>query len=117
MLARSGKVGAPAVGYRYISLGVIQFSRWKVMFMEAYILVKIATQTEELGFNRSVVEKLSQMEGVEYAQLLFGDYDAIVKLNVPKIHDCENLVIEDISTVKGVQSTVTLLCVDEAILE
>ena len=117
MLVRSSNVGAPAVGYRYISLGVIQFSRWKVMFMEAYILVKIATQTEELGFNRSVVEKLSQMEGVEYAQLLFGDYDAIVKLNVPKIHDCENLVIEDISTVKGVQSTVTLLCVDEGILE
>jgi len=87
------------------------------MFMEAYILVKIATQTEELGFNRSVVDKLSQMEGVEYAQLLFGDYDAILKLNVPKIHDCENLVIEDISTVKGVQSTVTLLCIDEGILE
>jgi DNA-binding Lrp family transcriptional regulator len=87
------------------------------MIMEAYILVKIATQTEELGFNRSVVEKLSRMDGVEYAQLLFGDYDAIVKLNVPKIHDCENVVIEEISTIRGIQSTVTLLCVDEGILE
>jgi DNA-binding Lrp family transcriptional regulator len=87
------------------------------MIMEAYILVKIATQTEELGFNRSVVEKLGRMDGVEYAQLLFGDYDAIVKLNVPKIHDCENVVIEEISTIRGIQSTVTLLCVDEGILE
>jgi len=57
------------------------------------------------------------MDGVEYAQLLFGDYDAIVKLNVPKIHDCENVVIEEISTIRGIQSTVTLLCVDEGILE
>lgn len=85
--------------------------------MEAYILVKIHTQREVYGFNRSVVEKLKTMKGVEDAQLLFGDYDAIVKLNVPKIHNCENLVIEEISTIEGVQSTVTLLCVDEKILE
>lgn len=85
--------------------------------MEAYILVKISTQTEMFGFNRTLVEKLSSMKGVEYAQLLFGDYDAIVKLNVPKIHDCENMVIEEISTILGIQSTVTLLCVNEEILE
>ncbi len=85
--------------------------------VEAYILVKISTQRETYGFNRSVVEKLSTMKGVEYAQLLFGDYDAIVKLKVPKIHDCENLVIEEISTIEGIESTVTLLCVGEEILE
>jgi DNA-binding Lrp family transcriptional regulator len=85
--------------------------------MEAFVLVKIATQREVYGFNRSVAEKLGSMEGVESTELLFGDYDAIVKLRVPKIHDCENLVIEEISTIDGVQSTVTLLCIDEKILE
>jgi DNA-binding Lrp family transcriptional regulator len=85
--------------------------------VEAYILVKIATQQEYSGFNRSVVEKLKEMEGIENVELLFGDFDAIVKLDVPKIHDCENLVIEDISTIEGIDSTVTLLCVDENILE
>lgn len=85
--------------------------------MEAYILVKIATQTEVCGYNRSVVDKLMTMKGVENAQLLFGDYDAIVKLKLPKIHDVENLVIEDISMIEGVESTLTLLCVDEKILE
>jgi len=85
--------------------------------MEAYILVKIATQREVYGFNRTVAEKLRAMEGVESAELLFGDYDAIVKLNVPKIHDCENMVIEEISTIEGVVSTATLLCIDEKILE
>lgn len=85
--------------------------------MEAYVLVKIATQTETCGYNRSVVDKLMAMKGVENAQLLFGDYDAIVKLNLPKMHDVENLVIEEISMINGVESTLTLLCVDEKILE
>jgi DNA-binding Lrp family transcriptional regulator len=85
--------------------------------VEAYILVKISTQTEIYGYNRSVVEKISKMKGVENAQLLFGDYDAIVKLNVPKIHDVENIVIEEISMIPGVEATVTLLAVDERVLE
>ena len=85
--------------------------------MEAYILVKIATQTEVCGYNRVVVEKLKAMKGVENAQLLFGDYDAIVKLKLPKIHEVENLIIEEISMIEGVESTLTLLCIDEKILE
>jgi len=85
--------------------------------VEAYILIKIATQTEVCGYNRSVVDKLMMMKGVENAQLLFGDYDAIVKLKLPKIHEVENLVIEEISMITGVESTLTLLCVDEKLIE
>jgi DNA-binding Lrp family transcriptional regulator len=85
--------------------------------VEAYVLVKIHTQTEMQGFNRAVVEKIRSKSGVEKAELLFGDYDAIVKLNLPKIHDCENLIIEELSMIEGVGSTVTLLCVDDSILE
>ena len=85
--------------------------------MEAYILLKISTQREMHGFARSVVEKLRSTRGVESAELLFGDYDAIVKLKAAKIHDIENLVLEEISMTEGVESTVTLLCVDEGILK
>ncbi len=85
--------------------------------VEAYILVNISVQKEVYGHARSVVEKLMMMKGVENAQLLFGDYDAIVKLNAPKTHDVENLVIEEISMIEGIESTTTLLCVDEGILE
>lgn len=85
--------------------------------VEAFILVKIATQTVESGYNRSVVEKICRMKCVENAQLLFGDYDAIVKLNAHKIHDIENTVIEEISMIAGVESTVTLLCVNEKVLK
>ena len=85
--------------------------------VEAYILVRISTQTELHGYGRTVVEKLMMIKGVENAQLLFGDCDAIVKLNVPKIHDVENCVIEEISMTEGIESTITLLCVDEGTLE
>jgi len=85
--------------------------------LEAYILVKISTQQEYHGFNHSVVEKIKSIEGVVNAELLFGDYDAIIKVNVPKIHDCENLVLEEITSIEGIESTATLLCVDEGVLE
>lgn len=84
--------------------------------VEAYILVKISPQKEAYGSARLVVEKLMMMKGVENAELLFGDYDALVKLNAPKTHDIENLVIEEISMIEGIESTITLLCVDEKIL-
>jgi len=88
-----------------------------VCMVEAYILLKIATQREVYGFSRSVVEKLRTIQGVENADLLWGDYDAIVKLKAPKIHDIENLVIERVQMVEGVESTVTLLSVNENILK
>lgn len=85
--------------------------------MEAYILVKIATQTDMCGFSRSVIEKIAKIKGVKDAQLLFGDFDAIVQLDMPKVHDIENTVMEEIHLIEGVESTLTLLCVDEKILE
>jgi DNA-binding Lrp family transcriptional regulator len=85
--------------------------------MEAYVLVKIATQTDVCGFSRSVVEKIGKMKGVVDAHLLFGDFDAVLKLNMPKIHDIENMVMEEIHMIEGVESTLTLLCVDEDVLE
>lgn len=85
--------------------------------MEAYILLKMSRQRKMYGFARTIVEKLRSMKGVENAELLFGDYDAILKLKAPKIHDIENLVIEEISMTEGIESTVTLLCVDERILK
>jgi len=85
--------------------------------VEAYVLIKIATQSDVCGFSRSVLEKISRMKGVEDAHLLFGDFDAVLKLDMPKIHDIENMVMEEIHMIEGVESTLTLLCVDEKVLE
>ena len=86
--------------------------------LEAYVLIKIATQTDVCGFSRSVLEKINnKLAGIKNADLLFGDFDAILKLNMPKIHDIENAVMEEIQMIEGVESTLTLLCVDEKVLE
>jgi DNA-binding Lrp family transcriptional regulator len=85
--------------------------------LEAYVLVKIATQTDVCGFSRSVLDKMKNIKGIQKANLLFGDFDAILKLNMPKIHDIENTVMEEIHMIQGVESTLTLLCVDEKVLE
>jgi DNA-binding Lrp family transcriptional regulator len=85
--------------------------------MEAYILVNIRTQTDMCGYSRSVIERITKIKGVKDAQLLFGDFDAIVQLDMPKIHDIENTVMEEIQLIEGVESTLTLICVDEKILE
>ena len=88
-----------------------------VKTLEAYVLIKIATQTDVCGFSRSVLEKIKNMEGIKNANLLFGDFDAILKLDMLKIHEIENMVMEEIQMIEGVESTLTLLCVDEKVLE
>jgi len=85
--------------------------------MEAYVLLRISRQREMYGFGRSVVEKLRTIKGVKSVDLLFGDYDAILKVDADRVHNVENLVMEKVATSEGVESTVTLLCVDEKILE
>ena len=85
--------------------------------LEAYVLIKIATQTDVCGFSRSVLDKIKNKEGIKNADLLFGDFDAILKLDMIKIHDIENMVMEEIHMIEGVESTLTLLCVDEKVLE
>ena len=85
--------------------------------MEAYVLLKISRQREMYGFGRSVVEKLRTIKGVKSADLLFGDYDAIVRVDADRVHNVENLVMEKVSTSEGIESTVTLLCVDETLLK
>lgn len=84
-----------------------------VRMVEAFVLLKISREV----FTRGVVNEVRGLEGVEEAEMLFGDYDAIAKLEGGKIHEIENLVVDKISRVEGVESTVTLLCVDEKILE
>ena len=86
--------------------------------LEAYVLIKIATQTDVCGFSRSVIEKINtKFTGIKKTDLLFGDFDAILKLDMPKIHEIENTVMEEIQMIEGVESTLTLLCVDEKVLE
>ncbi|MEM1538424.1 MAG: Lrp/AsnC ligand binding domain-containing protein [Candidatus Nezhaarchaeales archaeon] len=80
---------------------------------EAYVLLRISREV----FARGVVNQLREVPGVEEAELLFGDYDAIIKVKANKIHEIENLVVDKVASIKGIVSTMTMLCVDDKILE
>ncbi len=80
---------------------------------EAYILLKISRDV----FARGVVNEIRGLPNVEEAEILFGDYDAIVKIKAEKVHEIENFVIDKIISIDGVLSTSTLICVDEKVLK
>lgn len=84
--------------------------------VDAFILLRISRQREMMGFGKAIVAKLAAITGVESAELLFGEYDAIVKLKAEKIHDLENRVLEEIALVEGIDTSTTLLCVNDAVL-
>ena len=81
--------------------------------VEAYVLLKISREVFTLG----VVDQLRKIPGVEEAEMLFGDYDAIVKIRAEKIHEIENLVVNQIRSIKGVQSNMTMVCVDDKVIK
>ena len=85
--------------------------------MEAFLLLKMSADKDVYGSARSIIEQVKTLNGVVSADLLFGDYDAIVQVDLPKIHDIENLVIEELSMINGITSSVTLLGVDNKIFE
>jgi DNA-binding Lrp family transcriptional regulator len=97
--------------------------------MEAYVLVKIATQTDVCGFSRSVAEKISKMKGVVNAHLLFslkpakrkeflqnvrkiggveesrlvlGNWDAIAKVEADNIQELEKVYFNQIDKLPSI---------------
>ncbi len=79
---------------------------------EAYILLKVSRDIP----TRGVVNEIRRLPHVEEAEILFGDYDAIVKIKAEKVHEIENFVIDKITSIEGVERTMTMLCVDEEII-
>jgi len=79
---------------------------------EAYVLIKVSRD----AFVRGVVSELKKLPHVERAEILFGDYDIIVKIKAEKLYDIENLVVDKISSIEGIRETMTMFCVDEKVL-
>jgi len=72
----------------------------------AYVLIRTA-----LGKALKVVEEASQIEGVKSACAVTGAYDVVAVVEVEKISDIADLVVNKIHCVDGVCSTQTLICV------
>ena len=60
------------------------------------------------GAKNQVDEKLEKITGIKESQQVFGAYDCIVKTKDISSKDLQNIVREQIRTIDGVRSTLTL---------
>ncbi len=72
----------------------------------AYVLIQTA-----LGKALKVVEEVSKVEGVKSASAVTGAYDIVAVIEVEKVSDIADLVVNKIHCIEGVCSTQTLICV------
>jgi len=72
----------------------------------AYVLIHT-----NLGKALKVVEEISKVEGVKNACAVTGAYDVVAVIEVEKISDIADLVVNKIHCIDGVYNTQTLICV------
>ncbi|RLF09797.1 MAG: Lrp/AsnC family transcriptional regulator [Thermoprotei archaeon] len=73
------------------------------MGVVAFILI-----VTELAKERSIVDELLKLPGVVEARLLFGEYDALARVEVDNIAQLDN-VVTAIRNINGVVKTMTLI--------
>ncbi|MEM3712690.1 MAG: Lrp/AsnC ligand binding domain-containing protein [Thermoproteota archaeon] len=72
--------------------------------LKAYLLIVC-----EVGLERSIEEAIRKVENVTNVDVVYGEYDIIVTVEVNDIKQLDNVVTQ-IRRIKGVLRTMTLLC-------
>jgi len=72
----------------------------------AYILI-----ISESGAEKHIVEELLDEDGIEDADLVYGEYDIIAKVNIPDISMLADFILEKIRPINGIKRTSTLIVV------
>ncbi|MFH0869354.1 MAG: Lrp/AsnC ligand binding domain-containing protein [archaeon] len=70
----------------------------------AYILI-----ISESGAERRIVDNLLDIDGVEEAELVYGDYDVIAKVSVEDISQLSDFILEKIRPISSIKRTSTLI--------
>ncbi len=68
-----------------------------------YVLINV-----EPGHEFQVHKTIAEIEMIEDATILFGEYDVIAKIVAEELHDIASLVVESIRQIPGVVNTKTL---------
>jgi len=76
----------------------------EIMTVLAYVLFKVGSGTE-----REVCQKLIEFGEVMQADIIFGEYDVVVKMATQDLDKLEEFVSEKIRTVPNVLVTSTMI--------
>ena len=71
-----------------------------------YILIKTNPAMEKRVFEEINSKKIKD---VKDCHILFGEYDLLVKLDVPHFSDISTLVTNEIRSIQGINETKTLI--------
>ncbi len=72
----------------------------------AYLLVMA-----DSGMEKDVIEDLQELDEVEEAELIYGEWDIITKLKVPDVSMLGDFILKNIRGIGGVKKTSTLIVV------
>ena len=70
---------------------------------KAYVLIGC-----ELGSENDIVTKLSKMDKVKDARIVYGDYDIVVEVETETESQMDNIITKKIRKLDKVRSTMTL---------
>jgi DNA-binding Lrp family transcriptional regulator len=73
----------------------------------AYVLVNTA-----LGKALEVAEQIAKVKGIKKTCVVTGLYDIVATVDVEKLTDVAQLVVNEIHCIEGVWGTQTLICVN-----
>ena len=74
---------------------------------KALVLLTLETSSE-----RKVLDELKKLEGVVEAHFLYGPYDAYILIEAKDSSVLHDLVIDQIRTIEGINSTMTCFVAD-----
>lgn len=72
--------------------------------VKGYVLIKMKT-----GFVQSGLEKIRNIQKIEKADIVTGEYDIIVKINVKDTNEILNTVAGKIQEIEGLDETETCI--------
>jgi DNA-binding Lrp family transcriptional regulator len=72
--------------------------------VRGYVLARLVP-----GFEANVINQISVIPGVSDIFLVFGRWDALVRVEAKTLHALSRLVVSQIRAVQGVQATETLV--------
>jgi DNA-binding Lrp family transcriptional regulator len=73
----------------------------------AFVLINAETGQEE-----SILNQMRRIQFVEEAHLVYGTYDFVVKVSAPTQDVLRNAIANQIRSINGIRSTITLLAVE-----
>lgn len=75
--------------------------------VHAFVFVDCAA-----GTDRPVVSAIREVDGVDDAHVVAGDFDVVAEVTAPEVHDVLSLVTREIRTLEGVGTTRTYVVLE-----